>query len=121
MFAATGVLLAAIGLFGVMSFLVAQRRREIGVRVALGATPRDVVGLTLGFAARWTVAGLIAGGAGAVIVARWLRTLLFGVDAGDLRVLAAAVAILAVVGLMAAAGPARRASRVDPMETLREE
>jgi len=120
-FAATGVLLAAIGLFGVMSFLVAQRRREIGVRVALGATPRDVVGLTLGFAARWTVAGLIAGGAGAVLVTRWLRTLLFGVDTGDLRALGAAVAMLAVVGLMAAAGPARKASRVDPMETLREE
>jgi putative ABC transport system permease protein len=120
-FAATGVLLAAIGLFGVMSFLVAQRRREIGVRVALGATPRDVVGLTLGFAARWTGAGLVVGGVGAVMVARWLRTLLFGVNAGDLRALGAAVAMLSIVGLMAAAGPARRASRVDPMETLREE
>jgi predicted permease len=120
-FAATGVLLAAIGLFGVMSFLVAQRRREIGVRVALGATPRDVAQLTLGFAARWTGAGMIAGGIGAVAVVRALRSLLFGVDAGDVRALAAALVILVAVALAAAAGPARRASRVDPVETLREE
>jgi putative ABC transport system permease protein len=120
-FAVTGVLLAAIGLFGVMSFLVAQRRREIGVRMALGATPRDVARLTLGFAARWTAAGVLAGGIGAFAAARALRSLLFGVDAGDLRALGAAVLMLAVVALIAAAGPARRASLLDPMETLREE
>jgi predicted permease len=120
-FAAAGMLLAAIGLFGVMSFLTAQRRREIGVRMALGATPRDVAQLTLGFAARWTSAGAAVGIAGAVVLARWLRSLLFGVEAVDARVLAAAVAVLIAVAAVASAGPAWRASRVDPMETLRDE
>ena len=120
-FAAIGVLLAAIGLFGVMSFLVAQRRREIGVRMALGATPANVVRLTLGFAARWTVAGIVVGTAGAYVVTQWLRALLFQVDPHDARALVVAAALLIVVTLVAAAGPARRAARTDPMTTLREE
>jgi len=120
-FAATGVALAAIGLFGVMSFLVSQRRREIGVRMALGATPGHVVRLVLAFAGRWTGVGLVAGVAGSVVVSRWLRSLLFGVEAGDWRAPAAAIVVLAMVGLMAAVGPALGASRVDPVETLREE
>ena len=120
-FAAIGVLLAAIGLSGVMSFLVAQRRREIGVRMALGATPGSIVRLTLGFAARSTAAGLIIGGAGAYVATRWLRAQLFQVAPGDPRPLAGAVAVLVLVALIAAAGPARRAARVDPMTTLRAE
>jgi hypothetical protein len=120
-FAAIGVLLAAVGLSGVMGFLVAQRRREIGVRMALGATPGSIVKLTLGFAARCTAAGVVVGGAGAVVVTRWLRAQLFQVPAGDLRPLAGAVALLVLVALMAAAGPARRAARVDPAATLRAE
>ena len=120
-FAAIGVLLAAVGLSGVMSFLVAQRRREIGVRMALGATPGSIVRLTLGFAARSTAAGLIIGGAGAYVATRWLRAQLFQVAPGDPRPLAGAVAVLVLVALIAAAGPARRAARVDPMTTLRAE
>jgi predicted permease len=120
-FAATGLVLAGVGLFGVMSFLVAQRRREIGVRMALGATPRDIVRLTLTFAARWTGAGMAAGAAGAFAVTRWLRSLLYGVEAVDPGTLGAALTLLAIVGLAAAAAPARRAARVDPMTTLREE
>jgi predicted permease len=120
-FAAIGVLLAAVGLSGVMGFLVAQRRREIGVRMALGATPGGIVKLTLGFAARCTMAGVVMGCAGAVVVTRWLRAQLFQVSAGDLRPLVGAVALLALVALMAAAGPARRAARVDPAATLRAE
>ena len=120
-FAATGLVLAGVGLFGVMSFLVAQRRREIGVRMALGATPRDVVGLTLAFAARWTAAGMAAGAMGAILVTRWLRTLLYGVEALDPATLGAALGLLAIVGLLAAAAPARRAAQLDPMTTLREE
>ena len=120
-FAAIGVLLAAIGLSGVMSFLVAQRRREIGVRMALGATPGSIVRLTLGFAARSTAAGLVIGGAGAYVATRWLRAQLFQVAPGDPRPLAGAVAVLVLVALIAAAGPARRAAQVDPGTTLRAE
>jgi putative ABC transport system permease protein len=120
-FAAIGVLLAAIGLSGVMSFLVVQRRKEIGVRMALGATPGRIVRLTLGFAARCTAAGLIIGGAGAYAVTRWLRSQLFQVAPGDPRPLALAAALLVLVALLAAAGPARRAARVDPATTLRAE
>ena len=120
-FAATGLVLAGVGLFGVMSFLVAQRRREIGVRMALGATPGDIVRLTVGFAARWTGAGMAAGAVGAMAVTRWLRTLLFGIEGVDVWTLCAALGLLAAVGLLAAAAPARRAAMVDPMTTLREE
>ncbi len=120
-FAVIGVLLAAIGLSGVMSFLVAQRRREIGVRMALGATPGSIVKLTLAFAARYTAAGIVIGGVGAFMTARWLRAQLFQVAPGDPRPLALAIGLLALVALIAAAGPARRAARVDPMTTLRAE
>jgi putative ABC transport system permease protein len=118
-FAGMGVLLAGIGLFGVMSFLVSQRTREIGVRMALGATPRDIVRWTLGHAARWTVAGLLAGLAGSFVVARLLRTLLFQVNGADPATLAAAMLFLICVSLLAAAIPSRRAARLAPMETLR--
>jgi ABC-type antimicrobial peptide transport system permease subunit len=120
-FAAIGVLLAAIGLSGVMTFLVAQRRREIGVRMALGATPGSIVQLTLAFAARSTAIGLLIGGAGAFVATRWLRAQLFQVAPGDPLPLAAAAVLLVFVALIAAAGPARRAARVDPGTTLRAE
>lgn len=120
-FAGVGVLLAAIGLFGVMSFLVAQRRREIGVRMALGATPPDVVRHVLGFAARWTATGLALGSFGAVAATRALGALLFRVEPGDPSALAAAVALLVTVAIASAALPARRAALVDPAQTLREE
>jgi hypothetical protein len=120
-FAGVGVLLAAIGLFGVMSFLVAQRRREIGVRMALGATPRGVVWHMLAFAARWTASGLVVGGLGAMAALRWLRVLLFQVEPGDPRALAGAVILLAIVAMASAAAPAWRAAEVDPAQTLREE
>ena len=120
-FAGVGVLLAAIGLFGVMSFLVAQRRREIGVRMALGATPESVVQHMLGFAARWTASGLMLGAFGAVAATRWLRSLLFQVEPGDPRAIAGAVVLLALVAMASAALPAWRAAGVDPATTLREE
>lgn len=120
-FAAMGVLIAAIGLMGVISFLVAQRTREIGVRMALGATPRQIVGLTIASAARWTVAGIVLGAAGSLAVARLLRSLLFQVEPADPAALGAAVAVLFLIALVAAAAPARRASRLDPIETLRQE
>jgi len=104
-----------------MSFLVTQRRREIGVRMAIGATPMSVVRHVLGFAARWTAAGVVAGAMGAAFAARWLRSLLFGVEPADPRAIAGAVAVLAAIGLAASALPARRAARIDPAETLRAE
>jgi len=120
-FAAIGLLLAAIGLSGVMAFLVEQRRQEIGVRMALGATPMGMVRLTLSFSARWTFAGVLIGGAGALAAGRWLRSQLFHVDAGDPSLLLAAISLLILVALAATAGPARRAATVDPMAALRAE
>lgn len=120
-FAGMGALLASIGLFGVMSFLVAQRTREIGVRMALGATPANIVLWTLGHAARGTSVGLLAGLGGSLIVTRFLRSMLFGVGASDPSTFAAAMIFLCVVALLAAAIPARRAARLAPVETLRQD
>lgn len=120
-FAAMGLVLAAIGLFGVMSFLVAQRTREIGVRMALGATPAHVLRLTLLQSARWTAAGVVVGMVGSVIAARLLRSLLFQVQPGDPRIVGTALVVLCGAAMLAAIGPARRAARLDPMETLRQE
>ena len=121
LFAAIALALAAFGLFGVMSFLVARRTREFGVRVALGATPAAIMRAALGNAARWVGAGILCGIAGSLAVARSLRSILYGADAVDPAVLAAGVAILAAVALAAAALPARRAARLQPLEALREE
>ncbi|MBZ5604283.1 MAG: ABC transporter permease [Acidobacteriia bacterium] len=120
-FAGIGVLIAAAGLFAVMSFLVAQRRREIGVRMALGATPARIVRMTLGSAARWTIAGVAIGAAGSLAAARLLQSMLFHVQPADPAAIAAGIVVLAIVALVASAGPARRAARLDPITTLREE
>src|SRR5579885_1023925 len=119
-FAAIGVLLAAIGLFGVISFLVEQGRREIGVRMALGATPRDVLRHVLGQALRWTLAGMALGIPAALATARLLRSLLFRVAPFDPGALIAAAVLLAAVAILAAAAPAWRAARLDPAAALRE-
>jgi ABC-type antimicrobial peptide transport system permease subunit len=120
-FAGIGALLAALGLFGVISFLVQQGRREIGVRMALGAAQSDVVRHVLGFALRWTGAGLAIGIPGALAVSRGMRSMLFQVKPGDPAALAGAAAALIGVAVIAAAGPAWRAARLDPARTLREE
>jgi predicted permease len=120
-FAGIGVLLAAVGLFGVMSFLVAQRAREIGVRMALGATPGQIVQMTLAHAGRWTTAGIVIGVAGSLTAAGLLRKLLFRVEAADPMALVGAVLLLSTLAMAAAAIPAMRAARLDPMQTLREE
>jgi putative ABC transport system permease protein len=120
LFAGMGALLAAIGLYGVISFLVAQRTQEIGVRMALGATPGAVVRLVLAHAARWTAAGAALGVVGSLFAARLLATLLFHVSARDPWILAAVVAALCAIAMLAAWIPSRRAARVDPMEALRD-
>lgn len=120
-FAGVGLMLAAIGIYGVISFLVSQRAREIGVRMALGATPANVTRLFLGDAARWTGVGVLLGLAGSLAATRLLSTLLFAVRGSDPWTFLAAAAILSAVALAAAWLPSRRAARIDPVRTLREE
>lgn len=120
-FAAIGLLLAAIGIYGVIAFLVSQRTREVGVRMALGAAPTAVTRMFLRHAATWTIAGVAVGLAGSLAVTRLVASMLFQVDTRDPWSAAAAPAILFLVGLAAAWLPARRAARIDPVRTLREE
>ena len=118
-FAALGLLLSAFGIYGVLGFLVAQRTKEIGVRIALGATPRGVVRLVLGNAMRWLAAGMILGLALSMAVSRALSSMLYGMAPYDLAAWTAACAVLVAAALAAAWQPARRAARVDPAEALR--
>jgi putative ABC transport system permease protein len=119
LFAMTATLIATCGLYGLMAYAVTQRRREIGVRMALGAHRRDVLRLVLTRALRIVVAGLIVGLAGAAGVTRVLQTFLFGVTPTDPIVFTIVTLLLMAVGLMAAWLPARRAARIDPCVALR--
>jgi hypothetical protein len=121
LFAAFGVLLAAVGLYGVLSFLVAQQTQEIGVRMALGARPADIAVLVEKYAGAWTAIGAIAGIAGSLAVTRLVKGLLYGVTPNDPWSLAIGVAVLLATAALAAWIPSRRASRVDPMVALRYE
>jgi putative ABC transport system permease protein len=121
LFAAAAMLIATCGLYGVMAYAVTQRRREIGVRMALGATRRDVLRLVLARALRIIAAGLIVGLAGAAGLSRVLRTFLFGVTPTDPLVFAGVALLLLAVGLVAAWLPARRATRIDPWAAVRAE
>ena len=121
LFAMTATLIATCGLYGLMAYAVTQRRREIGVRMALGADRRDVLRLVLTRALRIVVAGLIVGLAGAVGVTRVLQRFLFGVTPTDPIAFTIVTLLLMAVGLMAAWLPARRATRIDPCAALRAE
>jgi hypothetical protein len=121
LFAGIGVLLAAVGQFGVISYLVTQRSAEIGVRMALGATGRDVVRLVLRHTLIWTLVGAVAGLVVAWFASRQLESLLFGVSARDLANFTAVFAMLIGVSLVAAWQPMRRAARMDPAQVLRHE
>jgi len=119
-FGATAVLLAALGVYGVLAYLVTQRRREFGVRMAIGAQPSSVLALVVKQGAWLTVLGLIAGVGGAVAATRLLRTFLFGVAPDDVVTYVVIVVLVGMVGVVAALVPALRATRVDPVIALRE-
>jgi putative ABC transport system permease protein len=119
-FAIVALLLTAAGLYGVMAYLVAERTREIGVRMALGASSRQVVAMVLGQAGVMMVIGIGIGVAGAVLLSRAIGSLLFGVSALDPRIYAAVTILLAVVALGAAAVPSLRATRIDPLVAMRD-
>jgi len=119
-FALVAVTLTAAGLYGVMAYLVAQRTREIGVRMALGATPSSVLRLVLRQAGGMTLAGMLIGLASAYVFGRYLTSLLFQVSAADPAVYAVVSLILGTVALLAIVIPCSRATRVDPLTALRE-
>jgi len=120
-FAFLALLLACIGLYGVLSYTVTRRTQEIGVRMALGARPRDLNRMVIGDGSRIVLAGVAIGAAAAVMVGRLVTTLLAGVSASDPITLVAVGAALLVVALAASYIPARRASRIDPATALRTE
>ncbi len=120
-FAAAGLLLAAIGLYGVMVFVVLQRTQEIGIRLALGATRAGIVAMVLSHAARWSAVGCLLGFAGSLSLTKVLKSLLFEAPPQDVTALVLAFAVLSIVILAAAWVPSQRAATVDPMLALRHE
>jgi ABC-type antimicrobial peptide transport system permease subunit len=120
-FAGTALLLAVVGVYGVMSFSVARRTRDIGVRMALGATPGGVLRLVLGEGARITAAGLALGVLAAWAATRLLRAQLYGVQPTDLSTFLVVAVLLSAVAVIACWLPARRATRIDPLIAIRSE
>jgi putative ABC transport system permease protein len=118
-FAASAILLMLIGVYGVLSYTIARRTHEFGVRIAMGAGRRDILGLVFGLGARLTSVGVALGVAGALILTRFLSTLLYEVQPGDPATLACAVVLLSAVVMVVCALAARRATRIDPMTALR--
>ncbi|MCC7241713.1 MAG: FtsX-like permease family protein, partial [Acidobacteria bacterium] len=120
MFGAVALMLSGIGIYGVLAFGVAQRVREFGIRQALGADRRDVMGLVLGQGIRTAGLGVALGLAGALALTRFLESQLFGVSTRDVSVFAAATIVLLGVALLSCYLPARATTRINPMTALRE-
>jgi ABC-type antimicrobial peptide transport system permease subunit len=121
LFGLLGLVISAVGIYGVMAYLVAQRTREIGVRMALGAPRWTVVRSVLARAGALMAIGLVVGGLGAWYLSSTAQVFLFRMDVTDPRAFAAAIAVLALAGLAASSIPARRAATVDPVIALRAE
>jgi ABC-type antimicrobial peptide transport system permease subunit len=120
-FAAVALLLGTIGIYGVLAYSVDQRRREFGIRMALGARPRDVMVLVLLQGSIPLITGMTCGIAGAFGMTRYLKSLLYEISTTDSAVFSSILIGLTAVSLLAMSLPALRATRVDPLETLREE
>jgi putative ABC transport system permease protein len=121
LFGVLGLVITAAGIYGVMAYVVEQRTGEIGVRMALGATPGRVVSMVMGRAAVLMIIGAAIGGAAAWQLSASVRTFLFQVEPNDVRIFVVALAVLTFAGLVASAVPARRAAAVDPLVALRQE
>ena len=117
-FAAIALLLAGVGIYGVLSHAVRLRTREIGTRLALGARPRDILWLVMRWGTVLAITGVAIGGVAGLAAAQSLKSMLYGVTTTDPRVLAGAVVVLIVTALAASVIPARRASKTDPARTL---
>jgi putative ABC transport system permease protein len=120
-FALLALVLAAVGIYGLMAFTVSQRTQEIGLRIALGASRNNVTSLIVGEGSILALTGLGLGIGGAVLVGRTMQSTLYGVQALDLYVIAAVTIVLLVTALLASYLPARRAAGIDPMQALRNE
>ena len=120
-FAAFALILAAVGVYGVMSYLVTQSTHDIGVRMALGAQRGTIVKMIVRHGIELTAAGIVSGLSAAILLTRVMATLLFGVSATDLATFFTVPLVLAVIALLASYLPARRATRVDPVVALRDE
>jgi ABC-type antimicrobial peptide transport system permease subunit len=119
LFGAMGLTLGALGIYGVLAYAVSQRRQEIGVRVALGAAPRSILGLVVGQGMALAVAGMVAGLAGAFVVTRVMQSVLYEVGVTDPATFGMVVVVLLGVALAASWLPARRATRIEPVTALR--
>jgi ABC-type antimicrobial peptide transport system permease subunit len=120
-FAALALVLAAVGVYGMMSQIVARRWQEMGVRLALGAEPSDIRAMVMGRAAMMLVAGIVVGLFAAVGIGRWVGSMLYNLGPSDPAALATACGVVLGVGLLAAFIPSQRASRIDPTVLFRVE
>jgi len=120
-FAALAMILACVGIYGVVSYMVGQRTQEIGIRMALGAQPRDILVLVLGEGTKMALIGAVLGAVASLLLTRLMAKQLFGVSAHDPLTYTSVAFVLVLVAIGACLVPARRAVRMDPMNSLRSE